>query len=146
VGKPKRTKTADDRECLSFTWQGCRFVCMPYQGVALPAPEGTERLTQPPRRYAGRLVLLAHLIDAPASAISVRDHYRFADGSWSAYGVEHVVHTDLRAKGISRYALRLLFRLDSQFDLFWRPSNQLEPGDTNGSGRRLAMHSDAAND
>jgi hypothetical protein len=140
IAKPKRKRTNDGWQSLSFVWNGYRFVCLPCQGVALPPPEEADLLGKLAHRHAGRLVVFAYALGEPESSIPVCDHYVFPDGSWCACGLEHAAHTDLNAKEVSRYTLRLFGQLESQFALFWRSYREVQFDENGGYCRRLAKH------
>ena len=146
VAKPKRKKTDGSQQSFSFAWSGYQFVCMPCPGAALPPPEEADLLGELAHRLAGRLVMYAYSMGAPDSQVSVNDYYVFPDGSWCVCGLQRAAYADLKAKEISRYALRLLSDLESEFALFWRPGHELWFGENDRAHHMLVKHPTSSGD
>ena len=123
--EPKRVKTDDGRHTLCFSWGGHQFICMPCPGVALPPPDEAKLLGELSHTPSARLAIFGHAVGSPESAIPVSDHYIFPDGSWCACGPEPSLYSNLEAKLVSRYALRLLVKLESQFSLVWQTHDEV---------------------
>jgi hypothetical protein len=137
---PKHTKVSGGRKSFSFSWHSCQFVCVPCQGVAFPPPEEALLLGELARTQAGRLVLFAYATGEPESAIVVSDHYVFPDGSWCACGLERTTRGKLHAKEVSRYTLRLLTKLGTQFILVWRSRHEVRLDGGGPSYRKLLQY------
>jgi hypothetical protein len=140
VDSAKRKKTSHGRESLYFTWNGSQFVCMPFQGVALPPSEQAELLGELAPKRASRLVMFAYPMGEPESSIAVCDHYVFPDRSWCASGLEHSARDNLNDKAISRYTLRLLDKLENQLALIWRSRHEVRFDETSRPSYRLVKH------